>query len=232
MKMDFVPTAIASAILTVALSGAAVAASMNGGGFYGQPESFTNNMTPATQQPGNFASKTAPTRRQPQSFANHITPARQQPGSFPSKTTPTGRQPGSFANHITPASKQPGEFASKTGPTNGRYGNVATNVEGKTVVNVNRLVGQRVINEQGRNVGRLKTLILNRSSGSVRYGVVSQNGGSYVVPWNLMQETPGHQVKVDVNADHMQADFSAFEPVSAGSNSSGGQSGPQTSVPQ
>ena len=176
MKKDFIPTTIASAILTVALCGAAAAATMNTS-YHGQPQSFANDMTPASKQPGNF----------------------------PSKVAPGGTQPSSFANNSTPASKQPGDFATST--------------QGQAVLNVDRLIGQPVVNEQDRNVGKLRTLMLNRSSGSVRYGVVSENGASYVVPWKLMKETSTGQIKVDVNGNRLQSDFSAFEPVSMSSNS-------------
>ena len=176
MKKDLIPTAIASAILTVALPGVAAAAPMNNS-YHGQPQSFANDMTPASKQPGNF----------------------------PSKVAPGGTQPSSFANNSSPAGKQPGDFA--------------TNTHEQTVLNANRLIGQPVVNEQDRNVGRLKTLMLNRSSGSVRYGVVSENGASYVVPWKRMKETSTGQIKVDVTGNRLQSDFSAFEPVSMHSNS-------------
>lgn len=83
---------------------------------------------------------------------------------------------------------------------------------------MNQLIGQPVVNELDRNVGRLKTLVLNRSSGSIRYGVVSENSGSYVVPRNLMKETSTGQVKIDESEIHLRSDFSAFEPGSVSSN--------------
>lgn len=87
------------------------------------------------------------------------------------------------------------------------------------VINVKRLIGQPVTNRHDRAIGRLKTLIVNRSSGSVRYGVVGRNGSYYKVPWSLIRETGNGHVKVDIDGSHLKAHFSAFEPVSVPSKS-------------
>ncbi|HKK15005.1 MAG TPA: PRC-barrel domain-containing protein [Gammaproteobacteria bacterium] len=226
MKKELIPTAIASAVLSVAMSGAALAADGNGQSLY-KPHSAANGVGTSVVQSDNAANGGTATAGvngkslyKPHGAANgtgtNIARSNADESGGANATAMAGAngkslyKPHSAANGVGTSIARPraGENATANANAKAGAGMAGSN---RQVVNVSRLIGQPVINSRGEPVGRMKTLIMDRSSGDVRYGVVSQNGQSYVVPWNQLKETANNQVQVDVNAAHLQSEFSAFE---------------------
>lgn len=80
-----------------------------------------------------------------------------------------------------------------------------------------KLIGNEVHNDKGDRIGKLETLIMDKS-GRVTYGVLTQGGmlgmggKSYVVPWNRFEISADNKVRLNVNKDQVSSEFSAFEP--------------------
>ncbi|NIP73274.1 MAG: PRC-barrel domain containing protein [Gammaproteobacteria bacterium] len=82
--------------------------------------------------------------------------------------------------------------------------------------NARELIGNTIKNPKGDKLGSLDTLILDRSTGQITYGVVKTGlpvvGKSYVVPWERFEVTPEQELTLDVESqEQLQSEFAAFE---------------------
>lgn len=78
------------------------------------------------------------------------------------------------------------------------------------------MIGKDIHNRQGQKVGKLETVLFNRS-GDITYGVVNQGGilglgeDSYAVPWDRFNITANNELQLDVGQKEVSSEFSAFE---------------------
>src|SRR5262245_28657078 len=95
-----------------------------------------------------------------------------------------------------PAPPEPGKSASQSSQSSpsasGNKADALTAVQG-VLLSTETLLGSKVKNRQGRDVGDLKHLMLEPHTGRVRYAVVAMGGflgmgeKTVIVPWNALE---------------------------------------------